>query len=40
MQHFPCPVCGSSCDVILSVFAPFSPEEVLRVLAPGGWIRR
>lgn len=33
---FKLPVASRSCDVVLSVFAPFDPSEVLRILAPGG----
>ncbi len=33
---FSLPVAGESCDIVMSVFAPFCREEVLRVLRPGG----
>lgn len=35
-SSFKLPIADGSCDVILSVFAPFSPSEVQRTLAPGG----
>lgn len=33
---FSLPVADESCDIVLSVFAPSSPEEIDRVLRPGG----
>lgn len=33
---FHLPVAEASCDLLLSVFAPYSGEEFLRVLRPGG----
>ncbi len=34
------PVADSSCDIVLSVFAPVFPEEFARVLRPGGVLIR
>lgn len=33
---FKLPIANQSCDIVLSVFAPFSRTEVQRILAPGG----
>src|SRR5690625_1729337 len=34
----PLPVATGSCAVVLSVFGPRNPAEIVRVLGPGGWL--